>query len=512
MTEQLRYVLDQSESRLNDEAVWTPIASLTFEQLEDRSRRVANGLHARGVGSGQAYGILATNCVEWPELVLGNVRAHTRYVPLNWHLTAGEIAELLIDSGSRLLITDSEHAEVGREAAEIAGGLEVIELGKHYEAWLADQSDEPTPDGPMGTPLLYTGGTTGRSKGVTRSDMNVPASKFATLAARFGSNLHMPAEGRGMLCTPAYHGLGFGVIQGTLGQRHSLSILPRFDPVDTLRMIEERSITATAMVPTQFVRLLKLDDDVRASFDVSSIEWVMHTAAPCPRWAKEAMIEWFGPTIVELYGSSEGSGPVVCTSEEWLAHPGTVGKASPVLTLSIVGDDGDDLPAGEIGTVYVKRHDGAPEYHGDAEKTRSIQLPDGRFTVGDIGWLDDDGFLYLADRRTDLILRGGVNIYPAEIEATLSQHPSVADVAVFGIPDAELSQSVKAVVELAPGATFDAGELLAYAGEHLARFKLPQSIDVVDALPREESGKLKKRLLRDPYWADIDKNTGGPAT
>ena len=440
------------------------------------------------------------------------MRAHTRYVPLNWHLTAGEIAELLVDSGSRLLIVGGEQSLVGREAAEIAGGIDVIELGDRYEAWLADQSDEPTPDGLMGTPLLYTGGTTGRSKGVTRSDMNVPASKFATLAARFGSNLHMPAEGRGMLCTPAYHGLGFGVIQGTLGQRHSLSILPRFDPVDTLRMIEERSITATAMVPTQFVRLLKLDDDVRASFDVSSIEWVMHTAAPCPRWAKEAMIEWFGPTIVELYGSSEGSGPVVCTSEEWLAHPGTVGKASPVLTLSIVGDDGDDLPAGEIGTVYVKRHDGAPEYHGDAEKTRSIQLPDGRFTVGDIGWLDDDGFLYLADRRTDLILRGGVNIYPAEIEATLSQHPSVADVAVFGIPDAELSQSVKAVVELAPGATFDAGELLAYAGEHLARFKLPQSIDVVDALPREESGKLKKRLLRDPYWADIDKNTGGPAT
>ncbi|MGH1489387.1 MAG: AMP-binding enzyme, partial [Acidimicrobiales bacterium] len=228
-----------------------------------------------------------------------------------------------------------------------------------------------------------------------------------------------------------------------------------------------------------------------------------HTAAPCPRWAKEAMIEWFGPTIVELYGSSEGSGPVVCTSQEWLAHPGTVGKASPMLTLSIVGEDGHDLPAGEIGTVYVKRHDGTPEYHGDAKKTRSIQLPDGRFTVGDIGWLDDDGFLYLADRRTDLILRGGVNIYPAEIEATLSQHPSVADIAVFGIPDAELGQSVKAVVEPAAGARLDVDELMAYASEHLARFKLPQSIDVIDALPREESGKLKKRLLRDPYWPTV---------
>ncbi len=503
MSADLQYVLPQSSSRLNDEAIWTPSGSLTFEQLEDRSRRVANGLHSHGVGTGQAFGILAKNSIEWPELVLGNVRAHTRYVPLNWHLTAGEVAELLVDSGARLLIVGSENASVGREAAEMAGGLGVIELGPAYEAWLAEQSDEPLPDGPMGTPMLYTGGTTGRSKGVTRSDMNVSTSRFGTLAARFAANLHMPNEGRGMLCTPAYHGLGFGVIQGTLGQRHTLSILPRFDPVDTLRMIEERSITATAMVPTQFVRLLKLDHDVRASFDVSSIEWVMHTAAPCPRWAKEAMIEWFGPTIVELYGSSEGSGPVVCTSQEWLAHPGTVGKASPVLTLSIVGDDGDDLPAGEIGTVYVKRHDGTPEYHGDAEKTRSIQLPDGRFTVGDIGWLDDEGFLYLADRRTDLILRGGVNIYPAEIEATLSQHPSVADVAVFGIPDAELGQSVKAVVELAAGARLDVDELMAYASEHLARFKLPQSIDVADALPREESGKLKKRLLRDPYWPTV---------
>ena len=287
MTEQLRYVLDQSESRLNDEAIWTPIASLTFEQLEDRSRRVANGLHARGVGSGQAYGILATNCVEWPELVLGNVRAHTRYVPLNWHLTAGEIAELLVDSGSRLLIAGGEHARGGPGGRRDRWrGLEVIELGERYEAWLADQSDEPTPDGPMGTPLLYTGGTTGRSKGVTRSDMNVPASKFATLAARFGSNLHMPAEGRGMLCTPAYHGLGFGVIQGTLGQRHSLSILPRFDPVGTLRMIEERAITATAMVPTQFVRLLKLDADVR-----SVVRRVEHRVGDAHRGAMPALGE-----------------------------------------------------------------------------------------------------------------------------------------------------------------------------------------------------------------------------
>ncbi|MCP3939321.1 MAG: AMP-binding protein [Actinomycetia bacterium] len=498
------YLLPQSEERLGEEAVWTPDRALTFDELEERSRRVANGLRSGGVGPGVAFGVLARNRVEWPELVFGNIRARSRYVPLNWHLTAGEVAELLVDSGARLLIVGGEEESIGREAAAIAEIDRVIVLGDQYETWLAGQSDAPLEDGPMGTPLLYTGGTTGRSKGVTRSDLGVPVSKFGTLAARFGQNLHMPAEGRGMLCTPAYHALGFGIIQGTLGQGHTLTILPRFDPVETVRTIEERSITVTAMVPTQFVRLLKLGDDERLAHDVTSLEWVLHTAAPCPRWAKEAMIDWFGPVIVELYGSSEGTGPVVCTSEEWLARPGTVGKASPVLTLSIVGDDGRDLAPGEIGTVYVKRLDGTPDYHDDPEKTESIQLDDGRFTVGDIGWLDDGGFLYLADRRTDLILRGGVNVYPAEIEAAISEHSSVADVAVFGIPDDELGQSIMAVIEPAAGAdrTVLADDVLAFARDRLARFKIPQSIDIVDALPREASGKLKKRLLRDPYWVE----------
>ena len=497
----LRHVLAQSAGRLNEEAVWTPDRSLTFEELEERSRRVANGLRAYGVGRGDRWAILSRNRVEWPELVLGNVRAGSRYVPLNWHLTAGEIAELLEDSGAKLLVVGPDDESVGRDAASIANVADIIVLGADYETWLADQADTPLPDGIMGAPLLYTGGTTGRSKGVIRSDQNVPVSRYPTLGERFAANLHMPTEGRTMLCTPAYHALGYALMQAALAQRHCLSILPRWTAESGLDLIQERTITATAMVPTMFVRMLKLDEEVRASHDVSSMEWVIHTAAPCPAWAKRQMIDWWGPVVVEFYGSSEGVGPVVCTSEQWLAKPGTVGTPSPVVTLSIVGDDGEDLPAGEIGTVYAKRLDGTPSYHGDSEKTASIQLPDGRFTVGDIGWLDDDGFLFLADRRTDLILRGGVNIYPAEIEAALSQHPDVGDVAVFGIPDPDLGESVKAVVEAAQGRTVDVDELAAFGAERLAPFKRPASIDVVDTLPREAHGKLKKRLLRDPYWS-----------
>jgi len=214
------------------------------------------------------------------------------------------------------------------------------------------------------------------------------------------------------------------------------------------------------------------------------------------------MIDWFGPVIVELYGSSEGTGPVICTSEDWLAHPGSVGKASAVVTLSIVDDEGNDLPAGEVGTIYALRVDGTPTYHGDPEKTSPMQLPDGRFTVGDIGWLDEEGFLFLADRRTDLIIRGGTNIYPAEIEATMSEHEGVADVAVFGIPDPEFGQSVLAVVQPAQGADLSTlgDDIRAFVGARLAKFKIPASIEFRDELPREASGKLKKRLLRDPYW------------
>ena len=491
-----------SAVRHDDIVVRAPEGELSFGALEHRARQLANGIESLGIVEGDAFGILARNRLEWPEFVLGNARAGTRFVPLNWHLTASEVAELLVDSGAKTIVVGPEDLAVGREAAALAGVDSVLVLGDEYERWLEGQSDAPGPDRQSGRPLMYTGGTTGRSKGVTRSDMNVPVAKYAEGAAKWGELVRMPRDGRALLCTPAYHALGFSLIQTALARGHVLDIIPRFDPVETLQTLEERNITTTCMVPTQFIRMLKLPEDVRTQHDLSALQWVLHTAAPCPQWVKFAMIEWFGPVIIELYGSSEGTGPVICTSEDWLAHPGSVGKASAALTLSVVDEDGNDLGPGEIGTIYVKRVDGTPTYHGDPEKTASIQMADGRFTVGDIGWLDSDGFLYLADRRTDLVIRGGTNIYPAEIEATLSEHPGVADVAVFGIPDAELGQAVHAVIQ--PSDRADRATLLedvqTFASERLAKFKVPSTFEIRDELPREASGKLKKRLLREPFW------------
>ena len=481
------------------EAIWTPSSSLSWVELERRARQVSQGIRSLGLEAGDAWGLLAANRIEWIELLLGNARTGCRYVPLNWHLTAQEVAELLEDSGARFLIVDPANEAVGRDAAGRVGIDRIIVLGPDYEDWVTAQSDGVLPDGPAGAPLQYTGGTTGRSKGVLRSDQRVLASESTAGAARWGALVGMPESGRALLCTPAYHALGGGIIRATLARSHSLAILPEWDPDVLLRTIEERRITSMAMVPTQFVRLLKLPTEMRSANDVSSVEWVLHTAAPCPPWAKRGMIEWFGLGITELYGSSEGTGPVICSAAEWLERPGTVGRSS-FLELSVVDDDGNDLPPGEIGTVYVKRPDGAPEYHGDPDKSASMRLPDGRFTVGDVGWLDDEGYLFLADRRVDLILSGGTNVYPAEIEGVLSQHPKIADVAVFGIPHPDWGQEIKAVVEPLVDETVTEAEILEFAAERLAKFKRPRTVDVVDALPREASGKLKKRLLRDPYW------------
>jgi len=483
-------------------AVITDARSFTWGELERRARQLANALDAVGVGRGGVWAVLLHNRAEWPEIVLGNARAGSRYVPLNWHLTATELADLLIDSGSTLMLVEPALREVADAAAAIAGVTLIVELGDEYETWLSDASDQPPTERQIGSPLLYTGGTTGRSKGVTRSDQAGRASDWRTMWAGWGRLVRMPTEGTTLSTTPLYHALGMAALVASLASGVPVVIVPRFTPESTLAAIGQHSITSAAMVPTQFIRMLKLDEEVRNRYDVSSLKWILHTAAPCPEWAKRAMIDWFGPVIYEMYGASEGAGPAICDSHEWLAHPGTVGRASARIEYSIVDDEGNDLPNGEIGTIYCKRVDGAPEYYGDEEKTASIQLPDGRFTVGDIGWLDDDGFLYLADRRVDLIITGGSNVYPAEIEAVLVEHPSIGDAAVFGIPDADMGQQIKAVLEPAGDEPIDIDDVRAFVAERLAKFKVPKSFDVIDALPREAHGKLKKRILREPYWQD----------
>jgi long-chain acyl-CoA synthetase len=493
------YVLPRTSQEPDSVAVRTEDGSVSWAVLEERARRFARGLRAEGVAEHDAWAVLARNRLEWAELTLGNARAGSRYVPLNYHLTAAEMAELLTDSAAKLLVVGPDDEAIGRAAAADVGIDRVIVLGADYETWLAGQSPEPLAECSAGAALQYTGGTTGRSKGVIRSGASVPASDLARPFAQWGAMTHMPRGAQMMLVTPAYHALGGGVLMASMALGNPLIITDRWDPVQTLALIEQHRVAGVPMVPTQFIRLLKLEPEVRDRYDVSSLQWVLHTAAPCPEWAKRQMIEWFGPVIVELYGSSEGVGPVIATSEEWLARPGTVGKATAMLELSILDDDGNDLPAGEIGMIHAKRVDGTPSYHGDPEKSAAMVRPDGRFTVGDVGWLDEDGFLFLSDRRVDLIIVGGTNIYPAEIEAVLTQHPDVTDAAVFGLPHPDWGQEIKAVVQPADGVQIDVAELTEFARAHLASFKVPASIDVDPALPREASGKLKKHQLRARY-------------
>ena len=487
------------------EAVSAENGSRTWRQLETNARRFAHALESLGLGIGDRWALLAHNRVEWPELALGNARAGTRYVPLNWHLAVPELEYLLQDSGATMLIVDPANEEKGRAAA-LAVGIapeRIFVLGPAFDHWIAGFPDSNPRDDIAGAPLLYTGGTTGRSKGVIRSDTGGPVELWGTAINLWASAVLMPEEGTGLITTPLYHSFGGGVLGSFLARRHRMVIKTRFDPLDFLETVEREGITSAPVVPTLIIRLAKLPPEEWARFNTSSLKWICHTAAPCPAWAKQALIDRLGPIVVEFLGSSEGTGPVVCTSEEWMSHPGTIGRPNPRLEASVVDDQGNDLPVGSIGTLYFRRVDGPPVYHGDDEKTEKSRLPDGRFTVGDVGWMDAEGFIYLADRRVDLILSGGVNVYPAEIEAVLLEHDAVRDAAVFGIPDPEFGEQVKAAIELQEG--FAAGEetaaeLIAWCRTRLASFKCPKSIDFHQALPREASGKLKKRFLRDVYW------------
>ncbi len=496
------YLLSATQETPDSTAVVADQGMLSWRGLEDNARRVAHALAHAGLTPGRKWAVLSKNRLEWPELFLGNVLAGTRYVPLNWHLTAGELEYLLDNSGAELMIVDAELEATGRDAATRAGlqNDRVIVLDHDYQAW-RDRHDATPPENTVaGAPLLYTGGTTGPSKGVTRADVGQPVDRWVVGQGNWGGFIHMPSEGRAYLSTPMYHAFGAGVMGACMVRRHTMVLKDRFDPVEFLDAVAHDGITSAPLVPTLMVRLAKLDDSEFAQRDLSALRWITHTAAPCPPWAKKRLIEMLGPVVVEFYGSSEGTGPVVCTSQEWLDRPGTVGRPAPMLEVSVVDDDGRDLPPGEIGTLYFRRADGPPEYHGAPDKTASSRLPDGRFTVGDLGYLDEDGFVFLVDRRVDLIITGGVNVYPAEIEGVLSQHPAVRDVAVFGIPDPEFGQQIKAAVEFEESADVTSAELAEWCREHLASFKVPRSFDVHDALPREAHGKLKKRLLRDAYW------------
>jgi long-chain acyl-CoA synthetase len=479
----------------------------SWAEFADRTWRFARFLREdAGLRPDDRFAILMGNRVEYAEAVVGAILAGVWVTPINWHLAVEEIAYVVQDSGARLLLTDGSHEATARAAQPPA----LLRVGDELERALAGASDEPMPlGGPAGGPMIYTSGTTGRPKGVKRAR---PTSLGGALAAQkaYGHRVGLDGSGPHLITGPMYHAapLMFAVYDQANGA--PILILRRFEAQQLLETLPEREVAHTHLVPTMFVRLLRLPEEARARFHAPRLELVLHGAAPVSVPVKRRMIAWWGPVFVEYWGATEGGVNTLVGSEDWLAHPGTVGRALPAFEVFAVDDAGRRLAAGEVGTLYcLHREQERPfEYHGDPEKTAAAYLEPGVFTIGDVGSVDAEGWVHLVDRKSNMIISGGVNIYPAEVEHVLLEHPAVADVAVFGVPDDEWGEAVKAAVELAsgfePSAELEA-ELRAFAADHVARYKVPRSVDFEAALPRHPSGKLYVRKLRDRYWEGRDR-------
>ena len=481
----------------------------SWGELGDRATRAGHLLRdTYGIEPGGHAAMIMGNRVEFIELTLGALIAGVWLTPINWHLTAEEAAYIIEDSDSTLVIADPAFEAVAREAA---GDRPVLVAGDELDAALASARTEPfDPDDVAGGSMLYTSGTTGRPKGVKRATQSTVAAQVR-LSRATGPIIGLDGGGPHLVTGPLYHAapLGYAVID--LHNGAPLVIMPSWDEQTALELIDERRVRNTHLVPTMFVRLLRLPDDVRDAFDGSSLSTVLHGAAPVSVPVKTRMIDWWGPVLLEYWGASEGGVVTIVGSADWLEHPGTVGRAVPSYEVYAADPEGHRLPADEVGTLWCRNVVSTEifEYHKAPEKTASAFLEPGTYTIGDIGRVDADGWVYLADRAANMIISGGVNIYPAEIEQVLIEHPAVADVGVFGIPDDEWGESVKAAVELAdgyePSPELEAG-ILAFGREHLAGFKVPRSVDFEDELPRHPTGKLYTRLLRDRYWQDTDRS------
>jgi long-chain acyl-CoA synthetase len=504
------------DERADEQAVDDLVRTRTWAQLADRSTRLAHLLRTGfGVGPGGHVAMVLGNRVEFVELILASLFSGTWITPVNWHLTAGEITYILDDSDATVVFCDEEHEAVTREAA---GDRRVVLVGTALDTALDTVTTERFPlDGPAGGQMIYTSGTTGRPKGVKR---RVQASVGEQLRAlqTAGDVLGLDGQGPHLVTGPLHHAapLGFAVMD--LYNGASLVLMPRWDDAEALELITDRHIRHTHLVPTMFVRLLRMPDDVRAAFHPPSLELALHGAAPISEAVKRRMIDWWGDVLVEYWGASEGGVVTLVGAAEWLTHPGTVGRPTRTHEVVVRSPEGEPLPAGEIGRLWCRNllTDEVFSYHRDAPKTAASFLGPGEYTIGDLGWVDDDGYVYLADREANMIISGGVNIYPVEVEHVLIEHPAVADATVFGIPDDEWGESVKAAVELTvdtkgAASTALADEIVSFAREHLAAYKVPRSIDFHDQLPRQTTGKIYTRLLRDPYWSHRRSDAPAPA-
>jgi len=487
--------------------------TVTYRELDGRSNRLAHLFRSRGLKRLDHYAIFMENNGRYLEACGAGERSGLYFTCVNSYLTASELAYIVNNSRSRILITSLAKLDVAREALKECPAVELCIVANGpsendrivgLEEATAGLPATPIADESIGTAMLYSSGTTGRPKGILRPLPEQPPQQQLPMFD-FLEKLWQYREGMIYLSpAPLYHSAPQAAVNLTVRVGGTAIIMEKFDPEQYLALIETWGVTHSQLVPTMFSRLLKLPEEVRKRYDLSSLEIAIHAAAPCPMLVKEDMIKWWGPIIHEYYGATEGLGFTACNSEEWLAHRGTVGKVL-LGDLHILDENMQECPPGTAGTVWFKT--ASPfEYFNDPQKTREARSPDGSMsTVGDVGYIDSDRYLYLTDRATFMIISGGVNIYPQECENLLITHPKIADAAVFGVPNPDLGEEVKAVVQPMPG--FEpcqalADELIAFCGQSLSRQKVPRSIDFEAELPRLPTGKLYKRLLRDRYWGN----------
>ena len=486
--------------------------AVTYRELDEASNRGAHLFRGLGLGLGGNIAIYMENNAAYLQICWAAHRAGLYYTCISSYLTAEEVAYIVGDCDASVFITSQAKADVAAALTGLMPGVEArLMVGATIEGYGSyDEAISAQPDGPIadefeGADMLYSSGTTGRPKGIklpiTGEPLGTPRSPVDLLGTLYGitdASIYLSPA-------PLYHSAPLRFNMGVLRKGATSIVMERFDPEAALALIERHKVSHSQWVPTMFVRMLKLPVQARGTYDLSSLRVAIHAAAPCPVEVKQQMIDWWGPVLFEYYAGTEGNGFCAINSKEWLGHRGSVGRAL-IGTLHIVDDDGVEQPAGSPGSVYFA--DG-PEftYHNDPERTAEARNDHGWSTLGDVGYLDAEGYLYLTDRKSFMIISGGVNIYPQEIENLLVSHPKILDVAVVGVPDPEFGEAVKAVVQ--PVDPSQAGpdleaEILAYCRQHLSSVKSPRSVDFEAQLPRHENGKLYKRLIKDRYWGRHD--------
>lgn len=472
-------------------------------EVQERAARIAAGLGSLGVEAGDNVALVMANSVQFLEVTAGIALAGANPVPINWHGKSEELAYVFSDSAAAAAFVGPDFVAAVQQTNTAIPVVVVDDLD--YETWLAGHDPlelAAAPSARLG--MIYTSGTTGKPKGIVRE-----AVSLENLMRMVTSSMQRMGFGPGVrtiIPAPLYHTAPNTMAAIAMKLGMDITLLTHFDAEEFLAAVDRHQVQQVQMVPTMFTRLLRLPAEVRNRYDLSSLRTIVHSAAPCPIHIKRQMIDWLGPIVTEYYGGSETGAVVWCTSEDWLRHPGTVGAPADGAQIRVIdADDEEEVPVGEVGVVYVKPTEYWPDftYRGDDRKRREMEL-DGFVTVGDMGRVDHDGYLYLTDRANDMVISGGVNIYPAEIESVLYEMPAVRDCAVFGIPDEEYGESLAAHIELGDGLTLTEDDVRGFVRSRLAGFKVPKVVVFDNQLPREDSGKLFKRKIRDGYWAEAD--------